>query len=286
MKATTGIYDASLGARSNEISGVAIRARENQGGNSALHYQDNLMATLHHLGRALVDLVPKIYDSERTVRIMREDDSHEPVRINVPVMGVDEKPMLLNDLGQGVYDVRVKIGPAYSTRRAEAADSMLQFIQAVPQTASVAGDLVARNMDWPGADEIADRLKRTLPPQIAGDAPPLDPRIAQISQQAYQEALAKAQLIRAQGLASKSEADARKANAEADDAAARAASTAASILYGASLTPEDRLKTALQEATLRERQASAVKAEADLASKAIDLEAKRARFAEQPPYAS
>ena len=174
MKATTGIYDASLGARSNEISGVAIRARESQGGISALHYQDNLMATLNHLGKVLIDLIPKIYDSERTVRIMREDEAHLPVRINVPVMGNNGKPVLLNDLSQGTYDVRVKIGPSYATRRAEAADSMLQFIQAVPQAAGVAGDLVARNMDWPGADEIADRLKRMLPPQISGEAPPLE----------------------------------------------------------------------------------------------------------------
>ncbi len=101
MKATTGIYDAALGARSNEISGVAIRARESQSDDSALHYQDNLMATLNHLGNALIDLVPKIYDSERTIRIMQEDESHEPVRINVPVMGVDGKPMLLNDLSAG-----------------------------------------------------------------------------------------------------------------------------------------------------------------------------------------
>ena len=86
--------------------------------------------------------------------------------------------MLINDLNQGTYDVRVKIGPSYATRRAEAADAMLQFIQVVPQAASVAGDLVARNMDWPGADEIADRLKRMLPPQITGEAPPLGVQIA------------------------------------------------------------------------------------------------------------
>jgi Phage P22-like portal protein len=214
MKATTGIYDAALGARSNEISGVAIRARESQGGISALHYQDNLMATLNHLGTALVDLIPKIYDSERTVRLLREDESHMPVRINVPVMGVNGKPVLLNDLSQGRYDVRVKIGPSYATRRAEAADSMLQFIQAVPQAASVAGDLVARNMDWPGADEIAERLRRMLPPQISGEAPPLSAEIAQAQQQAYQEALAQAHLSRIQGLAVKSEADAAKAAAE------------------------------------------------------------------------
>jgi hypothetical protein len=276
MKAATGIYDASLGARSNEISGVAIRARENQGGNSALHYQDNLMATLHQLGVALIDLVPKIYDSERTVRIMREDESHEPVRINAPVMGLDGKPMLLNDLGQGAYDVRVKIGPAYASRRAEAADSMLQFIQAVPQAASLAGDLVARNMDWPGADEIADRLKRTLPPQVSGDAPPHGAEIAQIRQQAYQAAMSDAQLSRAQSLAAKTEADAAKARAEAQDAGARAASAAAAILYGSPLSPENRLKTALQEAALRERQAGAAKAEAELGRAMIENETKRA----------
>ena len=284
MKATTGIYDASLGARSNEISGVAIRARESQGGVSALHYQDNLMATLNHLGRVLIDLVPKIYDSERTVRIMREDESHIPVRINVPVMGVDGKPMLLNDLGQGVYDVRVKIGPSYATRRAEAADSMLQFMQAVPQAASIAGDLVARNMDWPGADEIAERLKRTLPPQVTGEAPPLGVQIAQAQQQAYQEALAQAHLNRVQGLAAKSEADAARAHAEAQDAASRAASTAAAILFGTPLNPEDQLKTALQAADLRERQVNAVKSEAELQSQMLDNEAKSARVTDESPY--
>jgi hypothetical protein len=175
------------------------------------------MATLNLLGAALIDLIPKIYDSERTVRILREDESHVPVRINVPVMGVGGKPVLLNDLSQGTYDVRVKIGPSYATRRAEAADSMLQFIQAVPQAASVAGDLVARNMDWPGADEIAERLRRMLPPQITGKAPPLDAEIAQARQQAYQEALQQAHLNRIQGLAAKAGVDAAKAGAELQD---------------------------------------------------------------------
>ncbi len=284
MKATTGIYDAALGARSNEISGVAIRARENQGGNSALHYQDNLMATLHHLGKALIDLVPKIYDSERTIRILREDEDHVPVRINVPVMGVNGKTMLLNDLSQGTYDVRVKIGPAYATRRAEAADSMLQFVQAVPQAASVVGDLVARNMDWPGADEIAERLKRMLPPQVTGDAPPLDAQIALARQQAYQEALAQAHLNRVQGLAAQSEAAAMKSHAEAQDAALRTVSSVAATVYGTPLSAEDRLKTALQEADLRERQASAARAEADLQGKMIDNEVKRAHFTDSAAY--
>ena len=281
MKATTGIYDAALGARSNEISGVAIRARESQGGVSALHYQDNLMATLNHLGRVLIDLIPKIYDSERTVRILQEDDTHQPVRINVPVMGANGKPLLINDLNQGTYDVRVKIGPSYATRRAEAADAMLQFIQAVPQAAGVAGDLVARNMDWPGADEIADRLKRMLPPQVTGEAPPLGAQIAQAQQQAYQDALAQANLSHVQGLASKSQAEAVRAHAQAQDAAARTLSTVAATVHG---TPQDPMQAALQEAALRERQASAAKAEAELQGKVFDNEMKRARASEASPY--
>lgn len=281
MKATTGIYDAALGARSNEISGVAIRARESQGGVSALHYQDNLMATLNHLGRVLIDLIPKIYDSERTVRILQEDDTHQPVRINVPVTGVNGKPTLINDLNQGTYDVRVKIGPSYATRRAEAADAMLQFIQAVPQAAGVAGDLVARNMDWPGADEIADRLKRMLPPQVTGEAPPLGAQIAQAQSQAYQDALAQAHLSRVQGQTMKSEAEAMRAHAQAQDAAARTLSTVATTVYGA---PQDPMQAALREAALRERQASAAKAEAELQGKVLDNGLKLARASEASPY--
>ena len=189
--------------------------------------------------------------------------------------------MLLNDLNQGAYDVRVKIGPSYATRRAEAADAMLQFIQAVPQAAGVAGDLVARNMDWPGADEIADRLKRMLPPQVSGEAPPLDAQIAQAHQQAYQDALAQANLSRLQGLASKSQAEAVRAHAQAQDAAAHALSTVAATVYGA---PQDPMQAALQEAALRERQASAAKAEAELQGKVLDNEMKRARAAEASPY--
>ena len=282
MKATTGIYDAALGARSNEISGVAIRARESQGGNSTLHYQDNLTATLHHLGQALIDLAPKIYDSHRTIRILREDDTHIPVAINVPVMGIDGKPMLLNDLSQGSYDVRIKIGPAYATQRAEAADSMLQFVQAVPQAAGLVGDLIARNMDWPGADEIADRLKRTLPPQVSGDAPPppsFEAQLMQARQQVYQETLAQAHLTRVQGQASKAEADAAKAHAEAQTAATHALSN-----LGAIAAPQDRMQGALQQAALREREANAARAEADLQSKMLDNEIKRARFTEPSPY--
>jgi hypothetical protein len=81
----------------------------------------------------------------------------------------------MHDLSQGKYDIRVTMGPSFATQRQEAAQSLIQFIQAVPQAGQVAADLIAKNMDWPGAEELAERLKRLLPPGMDEDAPPPPP---------------------------------------------------------------------------------------------------------------
>lgn len=168
LKATIGIYDASLGNQGNETSGRAIIARQREGDTSTFAWIDNLSRGIEHTGRIIIDLIPKIYDSERVVRIVGEDDSQDLIKVNeVQILnGLTGEHQINNDLQVGRYDVVVKVGPSYATRRLEAADSMMQFIQAYPQAASLAGDLIAKNMDWPGADDIAKRLKTLLPPQI------------------------------------------------------------------------------------------------------------------------
>ncbi len=177
MKATTGIYDASLGQRSNEQSGRAIQARQREGDVANFHYADNLSRALEHTGRILIDLIPKIYDNERVVRLMGEDGSEEPMVINRVLYGMDGMPVMVNDISAGRFDVRVNIGPSYSTKRLESADAMMQFVQAFPAAAPVIGDLVAKNQDWPGAEEIAKRLRNLVPPQVLAD--PEDPNAPQ-----------------------------------------------------------------------------------------------------------
>lgn len=173
MKATTGIHDASLGARSNETSGRAILARQREGDVANYHFSDNLEYALQHAGRILIDLIPKIYDSERVIRIMGDDDAEEFIPINKAIMGVDGVPILVNDLSQARFDVRVTIGPSYSTKRMETAEAMLQFMQAVPQAAEVGADLIAKALDFPGAEEVAKRLRNLIPPAVLAD--PDDP---------------------------------------------------------------------------------------------------------------
>lgn len=176
LKATMGIYDASLGNRSNETSGRAILARKNEGDTATFAWIDNLSRSIKYCGRILIDLIPQVYDTERVVRVLGEDGTHTMVTINQVVNG-----QTFNDLSVGKYDVEISVGPSYQTRRMEAAESMLSFIQAVPEAGAVTGDLIARNMDWPGADDFADRLQKALPPQLQD--------ISQLSPEEQQKAI-------------------------------------------------------------------------------------------------
>ncbi len=204
MKATTGIYDASLGARSNETAGIAIRARQQEGDVANYHFIDNVKRSLEHAGRIMIDLIPKVYDNQRVVRIMGEGESEQFVPINHQIYGADGTPVLLNDLSAGRFDIRVTIGPNFATKRFEAAASMMDLLKSFPQAAPLISDLIVKNMDWPGADEIAKRLRNTVPPQILFDpndpksTPPPDPTQDPAFQMQAQKDMADVELKRMQ----------------------------------------------------------------------------------------
>jgi len=174
IKATTGQYDSSLGATSNERSGRAILARERQGDTGTYHYVDNLARAVRHVTRQLIDLIPKIYDTERIARIIGIDGNVDMVKINPtqpePVKEIrDENGIVLEKIynpSVGVYDVMVTTGPGYMTKRQEALDAMSMLLQSNPQLWSVAGDLFIKNMDWPGAQEMAARFAKIIDPKV------------------------------------------------------------------------------------------------------------------------
>lgn len=219
MKDVTGLHDASLGAQSNETSGRAIMARDRQGDVATYIYPDNLREAIGECGRVANMLLPVVYDTTRTVRTLGDDETPRQVRLNDPT---DPESI---DLGSGKYDVVVEAGPSYSTKRVEAAESMMQFVQAVPNAGQVAGDLVAKAQDWPMADEIAERLKRAMPPQITMDPENPDPQAMQAKAQAdaMQQQATAIQSMEAEARAKKAVADAAKAEAEAGKAQAELA---------------------------------------------------------------
>lgn len=204
MKSIMGLYDASLGARSNETSGVAINARKHEGDVSTFNYIDNLSRAIKHAGRILVDMIPHVYSKERVIRVIHEDGSNEEVPVNQPLNVQPGQPLpgqgnktpeqieeerdfqqgltQMYDLTAGKYDITCEAGPSFTTQRQEAAAQMTEFVRSFPAAAPIIGDLIAKNMDWPGADEIGARLKRLLPPQAVG----IDPAIQQLQQQMQQ----------------------------------------------------------------------------------------------------
>jgi hypothetical protein len=177
IKSTTGQYDASLGATSNERSGRAILAREKQGDTGTYHFVDNLARAVRHVGRQLVDLIPKIYDTQRIARIIGLDGETKMAKVDPtqpePVRKIVDQAGIVIDkiynLGIGKYDVCVTTGPSYMTKRQESLDAMSQLLQGNPQLWTVAGDLFVKNMDWPGAQEMAARFAKTIDPKLLSD---------------------------------------------------------------------------------------------------------------------
>jgi len=227
MKATTGIYDAGLGQRSDEKSGVAIRQRQMESDVSTSIYSDNMAKAVAHCGRVIVSMIPKIYDTNRMLATIGEDDQHGMTEINKPMMS-ENGPITINDMTKGKFDVRVAVGPNYATKRQETAESMMQFIQAFPPAAQVAGDLIAKSMDWPDAEKIAERLKKMLPSGMAEEDDPQaqaqmqQQQMMQAQEAQQQQAMAQQaqslQLREMTAKANKAEADAQKSHYEAEKA--------------------------------------------------------------------
>ena len=201
LQAVVGIFDPSQLPQGN-MSGKALQGQQSQVDMTNFHYYDNLTRSIRHTGRIILDLIPKIYDRERVMRIIGDDGKPEMVTINQ--QGQDEEGVskVLNDVTVGEYDVVMETGPGYNSKRQEAVDSMVQMLSVDPQLMQQAGDLIFRNMDFPGADIIADRLaavnpmaqiddKSAIPPQVQMQLANAQQQIQQLQQQLQAEEMDK-----------------------------------------------------------------------------------------------
>jgi hypothetical protein len=172
MKSILGIYDASLGARSNETSGRAILARQRESDVSNFHFIDNLNRAIRYAGRCLVDIIPAVYSTRSSIRILGEDMKDKVARLAGD--NPDAEGGLYN-LAVGKYDVTVRSGPSYSTQREETRETLIEIMRAVPDAAALLGDVLLDHMDFVGAPKVSKRLQLLLPlriQQAEGIAPP------------------------------------------------------------------------------------------------------------------
>lgn len=196
IKATTGIFDANLGAKSNEASGRAILARQQQGNRANADFVSNRNKAIRQVGALLMEIYANIYDEARCVRILGPDGNPDLVWLNKEYRDRDGVTRLY-DLSAAKFDIVLDVGPSYATKRQETAVAMTDSLRNLPIIGQVAPDLYVQAQDWPDADKIAERVKRTIPPQILGkDAdeqqqqnqpPPVPPELLQRMQELEQE---------------------------------------------------------------------------------------------------
>ena len=160
IKATTGIYDANMGAQGNEISGVAIKGRQFQGEMANFEFQDQLVDSMELSGRVMIDMIPHIYDTERTIRILGEDEREEAIAVNKTLMDAQTGEYVKTmDLTTGTYDIKVASGPSFTTRKQETAEQLSQIIAQNPAMSEIVGDVLFKNLDLVGGDEVIQRLR-------------------------------------------------------------------------------------------------------------------------------
>lgn len=180
IKATLGMFNASLGQEAAAKSGKAILAQQAQGDNATFHFVDNLQSTLRHVGRCLVDLLPKIMSKPTIARILGDDDQPKLVPVNqlaikkgkdyFPVGKEDGEEKYI-DLNQGKYDVVCSVGASFQTKRQEMVAFFQELYRAMPQSAAYTADIFFKNLDIPEADVLSERMKALLPPEVKGDNP-------------------------------------------------------------------------------------------------------------------
>ena len=192
MMMVSGQYQAVMGEPGNETSGRAINQRQRQGETATYHFIDNLSKAVRFTGKILLDLIPKIYDTPRVIRIMAENGDQTTVQLDPKAAAAHQvkKNKLTNEVSMifnpnvGRYDVQSDVGPDYGTRREEAFNAFSQIAAQSPQMMSLVGDLMFKAADFPGADEIAERLRRMVPAQALGEEGP--PEVKQLQAQLQQ----------------------------------------------------------------------------------------------------
>ena len=175
LKSIFSIYDASLGQKGPQESGLAINARKIESDTSTYDWGDNFLRAMRYMGRMIDDLLPAYYNrTGRLIQILREDQTMSSVVIGDVITNRKTKQPILDDAGQpkkldlsnGKYSVVISTGPSHQTKRQAESDAMLQIVKVWPEIRQVAGPQIMRALDFTGHDLIADQLEKALPPAL------------------------------------------------------------------------------------------------------------------------
>lgn len=166
MQAAIGMYKSNLGAPSNATSGRAKMQDQREGDTATYHFVDNQRRSIEHLGRIVVNMIPRVWDTQREARVLGLNGEAKTIRINPNSASNHSGQVPTINPASGTYDVRVKAGPSYATQRQESSEALTEIVGKHPEMMAVLGPTWARMQDWPDADKVAKLLLTMAPPQV------------------------------------------------------------------------------------------------------------------------
>src|SRR5215469_5211536 len=195
----SGQWQNQMGMQGNERTGEAIKERKGQSDTATFHFQDNYEAALQSVGRMLIEVLPKVYDTQRVLKVVAEDGVEKEIEVDPGArmayfQEMDHRGEVARRIfnpSVGKYDVAASVGPAYGTKRDESVNAMTLILTQAPQLVGIVGDLLLDAMDFDKAQEAAQRLKRMVPPQALGQGPTPTEQQQQQMIQSLQAALQK-----------------------------------------------------------------------------------------------
>lgn len=192
IQASIGMYQANLGAPSNESSGVAIESRKQQGEASTAHFPSHLAASLGQVGKIVMQMDARLSDTARTQPILGIDGTPGSVKVDPGQKeafqrgpdGVSINPSV------GTYGVRIVVGASYSTQRAQTNAAFGEIMRGNPDLAPTVAPFWAQTLDFPGSDKFAQAMAAMAPPPVKAILQPEGaengPDPAQLAQQLAQ----------------------------------------------------------------------------------------------------
>lgn len=226
IEASIGMYQANLGAPSNETSGVAIDARKEQGEASTSHFPQNLAASLGQVGRVCLQMLPRLIDTKRQQRIIGIDMAANSVTVDPeqaePIVKTPEGITINPNIGK--YDVRVVVGASFSTQRGQAQAALDSIMTKLPGLAPALAPMWAKQLDIPDSQRLSQVLMAMAPPEVRSILDPeaqsketpdaLRQRISEL-EQGLQEAVGHAQAMQQEIIGARAEADQKEIDVNA-----------------------------------------------------------------------
>ncbi len=192
VQTSLGMFKAALGEERPQQSGKAILALTRESDTGTYHFSGNMGISVCHGTRIMIDLIPKIYDTEEVMQMLGEDGQLDQAKIDPsqpqavrPIPQLDGSVKKIYNLGIGEYGVTVTVGPSYNTRRMENAALFTDLANSAkdPASAAILHYLAVKNADLTGSPDPSELLKVMLPPPVQQvmdkDQEPIPPAAAQ-----------------------------------------------------------------------------------------------------------